>query len=356
MIVEGDGSMATAQARVATTMDPLALSGHAYARDGQAVLAVRINGEAVYYQTWADTGEVNDEWSFPWTPPGEGIYVIQPTMYEWAFPWIPSDGEGHVDEQPGEGGDDLPAQVYLPLVFGKVEFNLYLPYLRTDIEDINGVRGLASTIYVDLTPPTVGFDEMRLTRRHLLGKRAVALTGPAADSVLLQTVEVRIDDGPWDRAGHADGRWWYPWLLDGVSDGETHVISVRAVDVAGRVAEATQEVVVDIAAPQPGPITYAYVNAAGATRVMAPGDYVADAVSLIVTWGEATDGGAVRYQVGFTPLPVALPGELTDYAGPGSHEQPVQPGERRYAILRFIDANDNVQTVETGPFFVGNRE
>jgi hypothetical protein len=333
-----------------TTLAPIFVDGHAYDAEGLEMLFVKVNDRSAFFKSWQD-GETESPWRFNWTPPGEGVYRFTPllTEHEGEVPLQVTENDRMQGQSSTEEGKPLDNHAELAN-------DIFLPFVQFYIMPTEVFTGTSTTLYVDLTPPTVDIDPTVLTSEQTLGHRVVELAGSVYDATQVHTVQVRIDDGPWDLAGiDEDGRWRYPWALTTQANGERYAVSVRADDVAGRIAEVTEDVYVDIAAPVPGSVSYAYVNTSGETIPMAPGDWLIDAVSLVVTWTEAPESdGDVHYQVGFSSQPIAQPEELTEYDAAGSHSQAVAAGERRYAIVRYVDEQGNTTTVENGPFYTTN--
>ncbi len=320
------------QGTVLTTLSPIEIGGHVYDRNGLDLLFVKVNEKTTLFKSW-DGVETSATWRFPWTPPGEGIYRFTPIVAE-------SEGEVPLVA----AGDHGANQEISP---ASAEETVYLPFIQTAIEASDLFTGTVTTIYVDMTPPTVDIEPTLLTSEQALGSQMVELSGPADDTVLLYSVEVSIDGGPWDMAGMSDGRWRYPWRLDHPVDGETFEVNVRATDVADHETVVTRQVEVDIVAPTPGEVTLMYTTSTGERLSMEPGDVLQDARELDVSW---SDAGAHQYGVAFSQTFETDPDSLTFYDGPGVHVQPVGPGERWYVTIRLIDQVDNDSVYSVGPF------
>ena len=109
------------------------------------------------------------------------------------------------------------------------------------------ITGTPAIIHVDLAPPVVTLDKHAWNQSDAIGYAMIELTGAVSDSVAVHRVDVRIDDGPWSRAGVGeDGRWRWPWRFTALPDGETFQVTVRARDLADHTVEITQRVTVDL--------------------------------------------------------------------------------------------------------------
>ncbi len=248
---------------VLTTTETVTVAGVAYAATGLEMLVVRIDGRPAYLDYWPTDDTIATEWSFSWTPPGEGIYRFVPQIDDWAGA-VPAE-KMRTPEKGGETEDrafedeppELPPAVYLPLAASAPSLDtlqpadggpmtLYLPIVENVIAVTPAYTGTTTLIYVDLAPPTVGISSTVLTAEDRIGPQTVVLSGSASDSVQLHDIAVRIDDGPWVSVGvQKDGRWFLPWTTDS-QEVQTVEVTARATDVAGRSAAATAQVTVDL--------------------------------------------------------------------------------------------------------------
>jgi hypothetical protein len=200
-------------------------------------------------------------WQFTWTPPGEGIYRFETLVDDWAGV-LPPESPSDNDVAPDAGGEEsieLPEElapaIYLPWVAATPAgsgglssgLRLYLPTIANARPPTTDVyTGTVTTLYADLTPPEVSIGTTALNADHALGTGIAELSGTASDSVLLHRVDVRIDDGPWQRASlDGKGGWRFPWRLTEPPTGQYYEVSVRATDLAGRTTVVTETVVVD---------------------------------------------------------------------------------------------------------------
>ncbi len=144
---------------------------------------------------------------------------------------------------------------------------LYLPIVEKVVTITDALTGDVTLIYVDLEPPTVTLDQVQLGQTDAVGAGVVELTGTASDTVRVYRVDIRIDDGPWQRAGLAqDGTWRWPWRFADLPGGEIFQVTVRAEDPAGRRTQITEQVSVDLVAPTAGEL----VERAGPGNVQQP--------------------------------------------------------------------------------------
>ena len=248
-----------ASGTVLTSTVPVTVSGDVYAENGLRALWVMSNDRTAHLLVWDTPGVTSELWQFAWTPPGEGIYRFETVVDDWAGIPVPKPAHSAStsDTLPEDGESAIiplenPASaIYLPWVAapdnGSAGPQVYLPVvIDTGPPSTDIYAGTVATFYVDLTPPEVAIGPTVLNADHALGPRIVELTGTAGDTVLLHRVDVRIDDGPWQRAGiDGAGNWRFPWRLAKPPTGESYAVSVRATDLAGRTTVVTATVVVD---------------------------------------------------------------------------------------------------------------
>ncbi len=247
---------------VLTSTEAITITGDAYAASGLKNLVVQVNERAAFTNHWS-TDEVTEEsWSFIWTPPGEGIYRFVPLIVDWGDETVPDYTDSPAvtgDEPEAVEVPDMPPSVYLPLMArdgspvharsgGSGPTVLYLPLIEKAVNLTGSYTGTEAIIYVDLAPPVVTLDKNEWKLVDAIGPAIIELTGAISDSVAVHRVDVRINDGPWERAGFADGRWHWPWFFGSTSDRERFTVSVRAIDLAGHTGEISEEVIVDTVA------------------------------------------------------------------------------------------------------------
>ncbi|MCB0039004.1 MAG: hypothetical protein H6643_06920 [Caldilineaceae bacterium] len=242
---------------VLTSTVPISVSGDVYADNGLRALRVLNNGTTVHLRNWETPAVMSELWEFTWTPPGEGIYRFTTIVDDWTGIRPPEpagatpDGAGVTD---AEGGsmpalpDGITPQAYLPWISamdasGGIAY--YLPLIAKGVPPTSDITGTVTTLYVDLTPPNVVIESTLLTTEHALGPRIAELSGTASDATALHRVDVRIGDGPWQRAGlDSAGRWRFPWRLDILPADRGYQVSARATDLAGRTTIVTATVIV----------------------------------------------------------------------------------------------------------------
>ncbi|MCB0081652.1 MAG: hypothetical protein KDE47_12005, partial [Caldilineaceae bacterium] len=260
---------------VLTSLDPVAMRGDLYARDGLHALMVLVNGTPVHAQIWPEESDVvssaganapvlrthSSTWNFTWTPPAEGVYQVVTHLSDragrgsyWSYLPVIAQGSGFAFYQAPDEQDELPPlangkPTFLPLVAvaegGQpgakvaaasvpggvapttlaevaVEIDPFSQYVSEVVAagvlpaTLDGVTGIFThtigTIYVDLTPPQVTIAPTVLTPAQRVSRYTLKLTGQASDQVQVQRVDVRIADGAWQRAGlNGAGTWQLYW-------------------------------------------------------------------------------------------------------------------------------------------------
>ncbi len=333
----------------------------------------------VHQQVWLDDETVDEEWSFTWTPPGSGAYTVQPMLFDWAdylarfiteAPPVPASGPpaapgaeppqapAPVMELPE--GIELAVEAYFPLIFGREGrsavrqadgfYRTYLPFIATEIDDLDEVAIPGYVIYVDLEPPSVTIDPTLLTADHRRGRNGLFLSGSAGDDAKLHRVEVRINDESWQQVTLGEeGEWRHIWVFDPPLNGESIDLTVRATDIAGRTTTVTESLFVDMVTPESGSASIFYIDESG-QRQPAPESAAPVATSTVgVTWDALEGQGNITYNVGFSRQRVIDEDDLTSYESAGEQTQAVQPGERWYATVRYVDEVGNASTAVLGP-------
>jgi Ca2+-binding RTX toxin-like protein len=108
------------------------------------------------------------------------------------------------------------------------------------------------TFTLDLQPPDVALATAVLEPgdTYQIGSGIMRFSGLATDTLGLAAVQLRIGNGPFtDTTLNADGSWSTARWLGTAAYGQSYRITVRAIDRAGQVAETTQQVLVNIGAP-----------------------------------------------------------------------------------------------------------
>ncbi len=348
---------------VLTALESVIISGYAYDNNGLQALIVIINDEPVHAQVWPAGETTGSYWQFEWRPPEKGIYDFELLFSDWdnknvfksymplAAAYGPASRASAPESVDIVEGRSSKSDELMVEAITFLESTVW-PQGGASINDVH--LGSPATIYVDLAPPTDAIDPLVLTESQEIGIDSVMLTGMAGDDVQLHQVDVRVDDGDWQRAGlSGNGSWQLPWSLPTEVDGDTFEVSVRATDLAGRTTINTQTVLVDIKAPIPGAINLTYTNSAGQQVPVLPGETVTDAVDLAMSWAASSDGSSVvSYEVGFSSDSTPTPGDLTAYSAPGTHVQSVAGNQFWFATVQSVDGVGNRRTVTLGPIYV----
>jgi hypothetical protein len=257
-------------------------------------------------------------------------------------------------------GIELAVEAYFPLIFGREGgsdarqvdglYRTYLPLVVSAIDDLDEVPMAGYVIYVDLDAPTVTIDPTLLTAEHRRGRTGLFLSGSASDDAKLHQVEVRINDGSWQQVTLGEeGEWRHIGVFDRPLNGETIDLTVRATDIAGRTTTVTERIFVDMVSPESASASLFYIDASG-QRQPVPESAAPVATSILgVTWDALEDQGTITYEVGFSRQRIIDEDDLTSYDSAGEHTQAVQPGERWYATVRYVDEVGNTSTAVLGP-------
>jgi len=295
--------LAPAHETMLTATAPISLAIGAFARNGLDAVSLTVNGVEEGSFAWA--GQVSDTiTATTWTPPGEGHFVLFTTA---------TDRAGNVQPEPQ------------PI-----------------------------TITVDVEAPVVTLSTTVFTTAHRLSFQRVALSGSAADSVGLQEVAVSVDGGTWETAGLDGGTWHYPWSLgrgESEPDGEAHTISVRATDGAGRTAEVTETVTVDLVPPAPMTVTLAYGSGDGLIPLEVGGTIREMSATLAVGWPESSLGAGwpdvlAGWSTAITPAVESLA------PAAGEHRQALAEPQALYAHVVARDENGNSRAQTAGPVYL----
>jgi uncharacterized repeat protein (TIGR01451 family) len=275
---------------VLTTLDPVALTGATYAQDGLDTLTVTVDGGPIYTQTWP-AGVITDTWMTTWTPGGEGAYRIEALL-------------------------QAPNGVVL-----------------TDTHPI--------TVIVDTQAPEIAIASTVLTSTHYQPSGVLALYGPITDTGGIASVEWRLGSGDWQPAQINGTGWQGLWRVgfDDLPDGETFTVAARATDVAGRTAETTANVAVDLVGPEAVTLTQ-----------------TSDAASITLDWTESSDpSGLLPYELRWTTRLTETEHTLvtTHPTGSGgSVTRPAIEGSKVSFRLGSRDGYGNVTWQTLGPVYV----
>ncbi len=207
------------------------------------------------------------------------------------------------------------------------------------------------TFYVDLANPAVSITAETITVARLNGDGAYLLRGVASDDSQVAKVEVRLDGGPWQEAAldsPAAGGWTFPVapLALANPDGGSLAIEARATDKAGRTANASASVVVDVVPPAAFESTTTLISSGA---IISP-TLVTNELGARLAWPAI--GGAAAVHAGWTTVPTATLASLTSY-GPaaGSHDQTMLEARAMYAHVVAVDAHGNQTAVSRGPYY-----
>ena len=291
------------------TLDPIEITGHAYAPEALRALTVTVSSVPISTTTWATADVTETLWTTSWTPPGDGVYTITAQIADWA------------------GG--------------------------TTTETVP-----APAITVDTVPPAVLLTTDVISSAGFTGAGYVTVRGLVTDTFGIAGLQVRYNGGPWAGAvvptpPHAFAA--PVWTGSNVPpDGEWATLHARVTDLAGNTAEISRTAWVDAQPPEPVTVTLSYLNASSVQTVITPGATIRDvlAPTLDIAWTGSMSADVVGYLAGWTTSP-DLDGALTAYGPLGRvHHQGVGEAQQVYAHVVVVDASGN-RTVQTvGPVMV----
>ncbi len=275
---------------VLTALDPVTLAGAAYAQDGLATLTVTVNSAPVDTRTWPG-GVVSDTWSTAWTPAADGAYRVAALLADQ---------------------------------FGRT---------LTATHPI--------TLYVDTQAPAIAIASTVLTTTHHQANGILTLQGTATDVAGVAQVEWQLDGGAWQGA-QLEGTTWqglWPVGFDDLPNGESFALAARATDLAGRTAETSATLTVDLVGPQAVTLTHEITNA-----------------QVTLAWTESNDpGGLAGYVLEWTTQITETGATLVTHhpAGSGgSVTRPAVEGTRSTLRLGSRDAHGNTTWQTLGPVHV----
>ena len=293
-----------ADGSVVGSLGPVQVDVGAHAADSLQTLTVTLDGGTLATTGWPSGAVTDTTWTTAWTALAEGVYTLDSVASDWT---------------------------------GRVQ---------TETHPIH--------VIVDTGAPTVSIAPAVYTTTHLIGPQQVALTGAAHDTLGVAQVWVSTDGAPWQSAQVTPGSWTYPWPV-GLADGLVVPVSARAVDPAGRTAQADEPVTVDIVPPAPVDIFPTHLS--GGDRLpIAPEQTVYEAyATLVVTWTASSDGSGLRgYYVGWTQAYTPALSALTFYA-PGAtreHSHVAGEAEALYFHVVSVDVWGNRRWQTSGPYYV----
>lgn len=285
-----------------TDLSATTIEGSAYALDSLQALTVTMNGLPIYSDSWANGAETDVIWSFPWTPPGEGVYRFESQAADWS---------------------------------GRVQ---------TDTHPV--------TVTVSTTPPAVDINVTVITATRQINPVMVELSG-TAESQTGAIVTIEIDGSTPQPVRVENGSWRYRWPV--TADGQSYNITVRITDAAGRTAEDSETILVDVTPPNRVEPTLGYLDGP-ITKPITPGLTIYQAApTLVIDWTASSDGaGLAHYWIGWSDSPTPSLSDLTQYnpADLRHHEQVVADRQILYAHLITVDANGNRNQQTFGPIYI----
>ena len=310
---------------VLTTTGPISVAGSVWAEHplGLAALTVTVDsgaagGVPIYASTWVSQTSWEEAWSTTWSPLAEGPHTLSS---------VATDHHGTV---------------------------------QTDTHPI--------TVVVDTLAPEITVPAAVLTTAHRLSFGRVALTGSYTETGGVAAIRVQVDapglgEGHWFDAAPIDddpstgsGQAWRSVLYLGEEpDNKAYDVTAVITDVAGRTAQASNTITVDLVRRVPITVTLAYTNSSGVFTQLTPGQTIRDVLSptLVVTWTAASSSDVRRTYVGWTEderpdlsvLTVHAPGVS------GRHEQGAGEAQALYAHIVVQDGQGNEQPHTLGPIY-----
>jgi hypothetical protein len=289
---------------VLTTADPVSVTVSGYALHSLSALTVTVDGETLDTVTWASGTVTHTLWATTWTPSDDGPYTLSSTAADWE---------------------------------GNVQTDTY-----------------AISVTLDTQPPSIAITPTVLTTTHRLSFGRVALTGLVTDTGGVERVQVKTSE-VWNDASLLDGTWRYPWYLGEEPDGVAYTVTARATDVAGRTAQVTETVTVDLVEPAPITVTLAYIDGLGVRTVLTPGHTIRDVLfpTLIIEWTASSSDDLSRYYAGWTEDTTPDLAALTAYAPAADrhHEQQAGEAQALYAHVVAQDVHGNQRWHTLGPIY-----
>ncbi|MBN1888600.1 MAG: Ig-like domain-containing protein [Thermoflexales bacterium] len=308
---------------VFTTLDPIQVSGQAYAQAGLQDLTVTANEQSIHTSPLTGTSQA---WTANWSPSADGAYRLLAAIHDTSARAI------------------------------------------TSAAPIAGKAGLETLVYVDRGAPQISIATERITRQNF-ANGYVSVRGQVNESAGISSLQARLNDGEWQDIPHTFQPGWQPWSASlyagslAPPDGQTYTLTARVVDVAGREAVASRLLPADAAAPAAFEITLAYTDSAGLEQVIRPGATIHDVLSptLMGVWTASADGshpggssGPVSYHVEWIEHLTQTTRVLQSADVSDPRLATLAAGEAQKLSLRVTarDAYDN-QTVQAfGPFYV----
>ncbi len=289
-----------------TTLGVVAIEGAASASDYLKQVTITVDDSPAHVIDWLSGVTRDATWSWDWTPPASGVYVLSAFAEDWA---------------------------------GRVQ---------TDTVPI--------TLTISTTPPSIAIDDTAFNEADEIASNQVRLQGPAS-AASAATVEVETGAGAGYVPAIFDGsRWTYDWQPAGGADGVTYAVSARITDAAGQVMTDTQAIVVDLIPPAAFTPTLTYRDGGGTIHPVSPGQTIsATTPTLIVEWTASSDGaGLSEYLVSWTDSITPDPGSATSVAPNDPRHNELNPGEAQVVYVHVMARDNwgNERLASLGPVFV----
>ncbi len=292
---------------VLTTTNPISVAGGVYAErtPGLKALTVTVDSTPIYTTTW-EPNSYGEQWATTWIPSGEGPHSLAS---------VAADHHG---------------------------------YVQTDLHPV--------TITLDTQPPQITVPAAVLTTAHRLSFGRVALSGPYTEMGGVEAIQVGAEDGYWGEAAAIDDTTWrYAWYLGEEPDGKRYPVTAVITDVAGRSAQDSGAITVDLVPPAPLTVTLAYTDSSGTLTPLTQGQIIRDVPSptLTIEWTASSDGsGLSGYLAGWSAERDGPLADLSNYTpAERRHEQPVGEAQAVYAHVVTRDSHGNQGWQTLGPIY-----
>jgi hypothetical protein len=286
---------------IVTALAPIAIQGGAYAQASLKSLCLTVNGAAVYTPSWARNAVTDTTWSFSWTPPGAGVYVLDTVATDW---------------------NDVAQSATQPV-----------------------------TLTVATGAPTLAIDGgATLTADGLL-----RVTGTINADAQAQVEVFAFGTRGYVPAQRSGNSWSFAWRPAGLPDNQTLSVFAQVTDGAGRSASASRDLTVDVKEPGPFALTLSVQLPDSSWAPLEAGQVVSRAAPrLAIEWDAAADGSpTVSYFAGWTTDPNAAAAALTPIAaGQRRHEQIAGDRQALYARVIARDGSGNERAFTVGPVYV----
>ena len=287
--------------------DPLTITGSAQADGYLQSLSATIDGTPIYSDNWAANTVTNTLFSFGWTPPGQGAYLLDITAHDW----------------------------------------------------LTNTASYTQTVIVDSTPPVVSIATDVLTSTAYVAAGQLDITGAVTDTNL-NYVDIAIAGGSGSDSASGQAKatgnaWTYTWKINQAAppDNLTYTLYVTATDVAGWETAISKTITVDVAAPDPVALALSTssdaITPTATIRTISP--------TLTLTWTQSSSKDLTGYNVGW----VAQTSSITQtfaawqtFATGDPRSATYTAGEAQKLDIQFAgqDALGNQRWQSFGPFYV----